>query len=227
MIASRVKTRILLVGLAMVSAAVLLGFVVNLFPDASWRVLNGARSVYARVVPPAVPLPEPSKRPVREMMPYADSDGYAVLSAWKPYWTQRYVIVVRREMAPDPHFSYLPPDLRCLPAEFRKEYGEAMQDFASRWPQQWTLEPRFTPAGEFIIVPNAQLPQIRPVDGVPANAAGYFAFSAVGFNRARDRAVLYVIHREGTFGHSQLPLMKRNRQGAWMLAGYGTCGWIT
>lgn len=198
----------------------------NLFPDETLNAIKRLPAVYSWLFWEEPRPPAPSSVPGPPWLPYTDADSYAVLSAWKHHWTQKNVIVVRQEIKSDPFLSHI-PDVSCLPSQYRVPYREAMRDFASRWPQHWILVNHFIPSQEFVIVSESQLPKHETQDGVPAYAAGYFAFSAVGFSSDRRRAVTYVVHRDGTYGDGRLLLMRKNQKDQWVVHDSGNRGWMT
>lgn len=201
-----------------------------IFPDQAWKVLHRFPRVCRALFPPEAPPrpgPGPVPVPAAKVGPYTDTDGYAVMSAWKHYWAQKHVVVIRREMRADPLLHHTPNE-SCLSGPERLAYRDAMRDFASHWPERWALEDRFTPTAEFLIVAEPDLPEHESRPQIPANAGGYFAFSALGFSHDRTRAVLSVVHRDGIYGDGSLWLLRKTRNGEWVvLPGEGCLGWIT
>jgi hypothetical protein len=199
--------------------------VADRFPDQTWRALHRLPRVYAWFFPPDAPPRVRLPIPAPVTPPYTDADGYAVMSAWKHYWTQKHVVFVRRDIKPDPYYS---PDVSCLSSAYRAPYRDAVKDFAWQWSEHQTLENQFIPAEEFRVVPESELPPYEIRKGVPANAGGYFAFSAVGFNADRTRAAVYVLHRDGVYGTGSLWLVRKTRSGVWVVVPGGGCiGWMS
>lgn len=203
----------------------------NLFPDQTWKAMNDVRELIS--VLPTIssqqrpPQPPTFHGPEVSEEPYVDVNGYAVLSAWKHYWAQEYPIFVRREVEPDPKWMGRVLGKACIPSQLRDDYSEAVTDFNAKLTRHWSLEERFSPANQFVVLHEFQLPVDDVRKGIPANALGFFAFSAVGFNRQGNRAVVYVVRRDGHFGWGEVFLMRRTKSGAWKIAGNGDCGWIT
>ena len=202
--------------------------VADRYPNLTWEVLHSFPRLYRLFFPPDPPFRRQARPvPAPKLEPYTEAEGYAVMSAWKHYWAQKHVVVIRRDMKADPLLRHIPNE-SCLNGPERLAYKDAMQDFVSRWPEAWALENRFTPSAEFVIVPESDLPKRETRPHIPANASGYFAFSAVGFSGKRSRAVLYVVHRDGIYGDGSLFLLRKNRSGEWeVLPGEGCAGWIT
>jgi len=196
----------------------------NAFPDETWSAISLAQDtwnaifMHQRLEPP---------RELAAPVPYIDADGYAVMSAWKQLWAGQDVVFVRRDIAADPHVPVEELGASCLPAGLRYEYRPAMQDLQSMWNKRFVLlQGRFSQPEKFMLRSNSELPVNDPRTGIRPNARGYFAFSAVGFNRSRSRAAIYVIHWDGRFGTSEVFLMKKDSKG-WRIEGNGNCGWIT
>lgn len=210
---------------AMICAVIFAGVSAgNFFPDQTWTAITFAQDMWAAIFLRHVPAPLPQ---LAVPAPYVDRDGYAVMTAWKRLWAKQHVIFVRREIKPDPIIPVGELDVSCLSAKFRKDYGTAMQDLASVWSEPYLLEDLFSHPEEFIIEEESRLPINDHREGVPANAAGYFAFSPVGFNADRSRAALYVLHRDGYYGTGEVFLLRRDNHGVWEFDGIGECGWIT
>jgi len=197
----------------------------NVFPDQVWNAISLAQDYWAAAFR-LRSQPPPAKQPLTPV-PYLDAEGYAVISAWKEHSAGDNVIFVRREISPDPHYRD-EPDAACLPGELRYRYRPAIQDLASKWHQPaWLVEDRFSDPHEFMVRPQSELPVNDPRKNNTHNAAGYFIFSAVGFNRDRTRAAIHVIHWDGRLGLGNIFLMRKNTRGVWEIEGYGECGWIT
>ena len=191
------------------------------FPNLRWSTLGVAEDVLSAArekLQPAFPFlraaqPLPA---VRSVEPFTDVEGYAVVVAWKRHWAQQDPVILRREIRPDPHVGKGEvPDATWLPAELRFRYRPAINDLASKWNQTRLLEERFENPAEFLVRPESSLPVNDGRKGIPANASGYFAVSAVGFDHTRRHAAIYVMHREGRYGDGTIFLLSKDANGAW------------
>ena len=195
----------------------------NAFPDQTWNAISLAQDAWHGIF-----LRErlETRREPQTPVPYIDPDGYAVMSAWKQAWAGQDVVFVRRDIRPDSHVPGEELGASCLPARFRYEYRPAMQDLQSLWNKPFILQDRFSQPEKFMLLSDSDLPVNDPRTIVRANARGYFAFSAVGFNHQRSRAAIWVIHWDGRFGTADVFFMKNGDKG-WQIEGSGDCGWIT
>ena len=214
---SPLKKRVLFLAGVVAIGAVAFVLAATLFPDATWDTVSAAEEKLNAIFPQVVSAPPAPN--VGAPVPYSDDEGYAVLSAWKRHWAEQYPIIVRREMRPDELKAGEVPQTSWLPAQFQTHYRPAIRDLASKWRQKWVAEDRFNPKDEFIITPESALTVNDSRKGIPANAAGYFAFSPVGFNHTRSRAVIYVIHRDGRYEDAAIFLLKKNKAGSWEVEG--------
>jgi len=163
------------------------------------------------------------------VLPYEDVDGYKVLSTWITINFQGGdgSLVIQQDAgagSPEP-----PPPVigTCLPSFIRAEFGEALSDYTRQNAENWLLQPYFEQKRGYTLVPASAL--MPGWAGGNWNApydtwrARYTAFSIVGFDSHRSRAVLFATQymQSGT-GRSYFLFGRRGA--SWLLEHSYSCG---
>jgi hypothetical protein len=180
------------------------------------------------------------QQPVNTPELYRDADAYEIYSLLLPNeWSWDAARLVIRETTTLDSTLGTPDRCIQLQGEEKKKIQAAFEDFVRVNKSTWILTPLLKIAKPYDIVSVSELKTFSP--GVShvneedvweqhhPGAAGYFEFSAVGFNGDRTLALVSISHYCGTLCAGGSFHLMEKKDGKWRAKlNSGTeCGWIS
>ncbi len=172
--------------------------------------------------------------------PLTDPEPYAVYSAVIPTaWPVRVAHATRPLIQDTTEIGHLsqPP---CYPegAGIEGPWAAALADFKQQNAQRWALRQQFQINLPYDLERKEDIDVFFAAHGLDGwkdfntahpDAKGYFVLSAVGFDAAKSRAIVYVAHHcGGLCGQGNYHFLER-QEGTWkeVRLNVRTCGWIS
>jgi hypothetical protein len=171
--------------------------------------------------------------------PVVDPEAYAVYASLLPAdggrAPQARRLVIQQETGANP---------QCMPSgpPMETTWRAVVENYRTENAAVRTIRPRLPLASPYVVVPSAEIDALFLV--VPGNpelgwsgfykrypdSDGFFVLSAVGFDRPKTRAMVYLAHACGALCGGGTHHLLEKRDGRWREAdvpGLTTCSWVS
>jgi hypothetical protein len=172
----------------------------------------------------------PSANSTQEPQPYLDAEAYEVYAVRLPDqwpWAEAHAkqLVIQQETAV---FPKLGTDTECLPGgdDFPESWKEVLRDYKKQNEATRVLVRGFVIEKSYNLIPKQEFADLFKKDGPGwsgfysryPDSGGIIQLSAVGFNRERTKAMLYVGHSCGWLCGGGGYAFVQKKDGKWVRA---------
>jgi hypothetical protein len=185
--------------------------------------------------------PEPSTNSIEGPQPYLDTEAYEVYAPRLPDewpWAVAHAkqLVIQQETTV---FPKLATETECLPGgdDFPESWKEVLADYKKQNERTRVLARGFVIEKPYHLIPKQEVADLFKKDGPGWNgfylrypdSGGIIQLSAVGFNRERTKAVLYVGHSCGWLCGGGGYSFVQKKDGKWVttIVKGVSCDWVS